>query len=253
MVRAADYEAAALMASPVRRALVDALIHRAAQNPDEPGMTASELAPGVDLHVTTVRFHLDQLISAGLVESTFSRRREGAGRPRKVYSVTPATRTGEQAGPLGMLAALLVRVVADSGAGESVTPQEAGRRWVRENVPTDGPVTPAQTPGTWLGRVGRVLDLLDEWGYRPQLATTAGGRTADIELTNCPFFDLARSHEGVVCGVHEGLISEALRMVGETDVEVELLPFIESSRCRAHLRRTTPFRSAKSTIREETP
>ena len=72
--------AAALLASPVRRKIVDALA-LADGDADTPGFTAAELGAEVGLHVTTVRFHLDQLVAAGLVESAV-RREGGAGRPR---------------------------------------------------------------------------------------------------------------------------------------------------------------------------
>ena len=61
----------AVLASPVRR---DALaVLRAAPGP----LTATALAEHLDLHVTTVRFHLDQLERVGLV----ARESEHSGRP----------------------------------------------------------------------------------------------------------------------------------------------------------------------------
>src|SRR5688572_22466683 len=89
MMTAADtsHNAAALLTSPVRRRLVDALAN-ADTGAMTPGFTAAELGIQVGLHVTTVRFHLDQLVAAGLVESAV-RREGGAGRPRKVYSLSP--------------------------------------------------------------------------------------------------------------------------------------------------------------------
>ena len=74
-----SHNAAALLASPVRRRLVDALAN-ADGGATTPGLTAAELGSQVGLHVTTVRFHLDQLVAAGLVESAV-RREGGAGRP----------------------------------------------------------------------------------------------------------------------------------------------------------------------------
>ena len=72
MTTAVPHNAAALLASPVRRALVDALAH--VEGGDRtPGLTAAELADEVALHVTTVRFHLDQLVAAGLVEAAVRR------------------------------------------------------------------------------------------------------------------------------------------------------------------------------------
>src|SRR4051794_6970242 len=74
---------AALLVSPVRSAILDALEAGGAA-----GVSAQELAAHLDLHVTTIRFHLDQLIPAGLV-STAVERPHGAGRPRKLYALAP--------------------------------------------------------------------------------------------------------------------------------------------------------------------
>ena len=68
----------ALLSSAVRRSITDLV----AADPDR--WTASRLAEELDLHVTTVRFHLDQLEQAGVLESGVERR-DRPGRPSKVY------------------------------------------------------------------------------------------------------------------------------------------------------------------------
>jgi predicted ArsR family transcriptional regulator len=263
MTETADYSAAALLASPVRRALVEALERQPEAAPEDPtptgagdpgattGRTAAELAPVVGLHVTTVRFHLDQLVAAGVLEAGF-RRQTGAGRPRKVYSLragrpgpTAVPRARSESEPLRLLAALLVEAM--SVQGESMTPEEAGRQWAREHIDPGDDAAPAGTAGTWLGKVGRMIDVLDEWGYHPALSTDEGGRTARVELTDCPFLDLARANTAVVCGVHQGLIAEGMRRFGEPDAEVRLDPFVGPARCLAHIRRAAPFHTSAAT------
>ncbi|WP_404352963.1 helix-turn-helix domain-containing protein [Phycicoccus jejuensis] len=238
-----QYDAAALLASPVRRLLVDVLETSAADSPQ--GLTAAELAPQADLHVTTVRFHLDQLVAAGVLESEFVRT-GGAGRPRKVYRpLPPATPTGAgHPEPLRLLTTLLTEAMTASVRGERVTPYEAGRRWAREHL-TDHPErTPADSAGVWLGRVGEVIDVLEEWGYQPEVSTSEGGRAARVELSDCPFLDLARDNQAVVCGVHRGLVTESMVMSGESGAQVALEPFVTDTRCVAHIRTTTPFRAS---------
>jgi predicted ArsR family transcriptional regulator len=78
MTAAAHVDVATLLGSPVRRLLVDTLTTRGS-------MTAAQLGEIVGLHVTTVRFHLDQLEAGGLLTSSFLRS-GGAGRPKKVYA-----------------------------------------------------------------------------------------------------------------------------------------------------------------------
>lgn len=236
-----QYDAAALLASPVRRFLVELLEATVADSPD--GRTAAELAPEADLHVSTVRFHLDQLVAAGVLESSFQRR-QSAGRPRKVYR--PAPRTAEPTGgePLRLLTQLLTEAMTASVHGEKVTPFEAGRRWAREHLQGHPERAPADSTGVWLGRVGEVIDVLEGWGYQPEVSTSDGGRTARVELSDCPFLDLARDNQAVVCGVHRGLIAESLAQAGESGAQVALEPFVTENRCLAHIRTTTPFRTA---------
>ena len=57
MTSAAEYDpAAALLASPVRRALVQELERHAAAGAEEPGLSAAQLAPLADLVFQTVTF-----------------------------------------------------------------------------------------------------------------------------------------------------------------------------------------------------
>ena len=238
-----SYDAAALLASPVRRSLVDALERRAEEAPAESGMTAADLAPVVGLHVTTVRFHLDQLVAAGVLRSQF-RRQEGAGRPRKEYLLSRRPAAGPAPDPLHLLTRLLAEAMTASVEGEALTPVEAGRRWAREHLPAADGRSPAETPGTWLARVGEVIDVLEDWGYQPELSTSDGGRVARVELSDCPFLDLARDNQAVVCGVHQGLIAESMRQFGETDTDVRLEPFVTPTRCLAHLRTRAAFRTS---------
>ena len=240
------HNAAALLASPVRRKIVDALAHDGPAG-DGAAMTAAELGALVGLHVTTVRFHLDQLVAAGIVESAV-RREGGAGRPRKVYSLAPGSLDDvdarAEADHLRLLSGLLAQTLADGVSGHAVTPAEAGRRWALEHVPAEPGAGPADTPGRWLGKLAQMIDVLQEWGYTPELRTTEGGRTAEVTLAHCPFLDLARANPAVVCGIHRGLIAGSLSQLGETATRVSLEPFVDDSTCVAHVSTTTPFRTA---------
>lgn len=243
MAATADYDAAALLGSPVRRTLVAAIRRLERESPRRAGSTAAELAPVVGLHVTTVRFHLDRLVAAGVLR-TAVRRQPGAGRPSKVYAL--AEQAGAlDAGPLRLLSGLLADLVDVSNAGgEAVTPFEAGQRWAREHVAAPGDRTPSRTPGAWLARVGETIDVLERWGYGLSLTTSEGGRAACLELTDCPFLDLARTRTAVVCGVHDGLIAGCMRRFGETSTEVALEPLVTPRTCLARLRSAVPFQSS---------
>ncbi len=242
-------QAAVLLASPVRRRLVTALAHVDAGA--RPGRTAAELAGTVGLHVTTVRFHLDQLVAAGLVESGL-RREGGAGRPRKVYSVAPGSLDDVDArGEVdhlrllsGLLASILTSTLTEGVSGHAMTPTEAGHRWAVEHVSGREGSPPADTPGRWLGKLAQMVDVLQEWGYTPELRTSDGGRVAEVTLAHCPFRDLARAHPTVVCAIHRGLIAGSLAQLGEPATRVSLEPFVDDTTCVAHISTTTPFRTA---------
>ena len=237
--------AAALLASPVRRQIVDALA-LADGDADTPGFTAAELGTEVGLHVTTVRFHLDQLVAAGLVESAV-RREGGAGRPRKVYTLAPGSLDDvdarSEADHLRLLSGLLASTLSQGVSGHAMTPAEAGRRWAVEHVAPEQGAPPADTPGRWLGKLAQMIDVLQEWGYTPELKTSEGGRVAEVTLAHCPFLDLARANPAVVCGIHRGLIAGSLAQLGESATRVSLEPFVDDTTCIAHVSTTTPFRT----------
>lgn len=224
-----------LLSSPVRRTIVDYI----ANQRGEDGITAAELSEILNLHVTTARFHLDQLVTGGLLDAEFVR--QGVGRPRKVYSIAPGELRGDvENHAMQLLSQLLVDSFGASADGDQLTPFEAGRRWAEQHVPAEG-TEPATTPGTWLAKIGRLIDVLRDWGYTPFLSTTDAGRTAQLELAHCPFIGLAKSNPAVVCGIHRGLIAGTLEQFGEDDAEVSLEPFVGPEHCLAHVTTHNPF------------
>lgn len=240
---------ASLLASAVRRRIVEHLaglppLALEGQPTRSSGMTAAELGEVLGLHQTTVRFHLDQLVAGGIVEAHFVRAGR-VGRPSKRYFVAQEevpVESSPQVGPYQVLAGLLAGAL--DPAGERPTPEEAGRRWVRERLGAVPAVTgsraeaaPAATTGEWLAAVGGVVDLLEEWGYFPDLEVDGRQGDAHLVLRDCPFLDLARVRPEVVCGVHRGLLRGALEMAGESGARVTLQPFTGPRTCQAHLRR----------------
>ncbi len=249
----ADDAAANLLASPVRRRMVELVrsAHQRGNSVDgaalgSEGLTAAQLGKAVDLHVTTARFHLDQLVAAGVLTATFHKH-PGAGRPRKVYGLAPEDdERRDDVAAVRLLTGLLAETfTATQSEGRVVDPDEAGYRWAENHIPaTDA--APARTAGEWVGKVGGLIDVLDQWGYTPELSTSSGGRVARIDLPHCPFRDLARANTEVVCGIHRGLIAGTMHQLGEQDTDVTLIPFADGDRCTAHIRRTTAFELSPS-------
>lgn len=224
-----------LLASPTRRAIVDLLRQHALKEVEaEPGgMTAGQLADKLGLHPTTVRFHLDRLEAAGILTSHLTTV-FGVGRPRKVYAVAPTANPRQAT----YLLRLLELMTESFSSGD--TPQQAGERWAHEHLKFPS-ATPSTTPGAWLAKVAMLVDVLQDWGYAPDLSTTDAGRRCRIALGDCPFLDLARANPAVVCGIHEGLLRGALRELGESDAVVSLQPFVGPRLCYAHLNVRHPF------------
>lgn len=124
-----------LLRSDVRRRLLEILAeppHRAGspRATRERGLSAAELAEILGLHVTTVRFHVDQLVRAGILVARNDRPTR-AGRPRKLYALPtmslqppddPAAREAYR-----RLSELLASAIA--GREDSILPEEAGYRW----------------------------------------------------------------------------------------------------------------------------
>ena len=243
-----------VLSSDVRRRILDHLnvvADRAAPG-ESMGRSAADLAEFLGLHVTTVRFHLDQLVAAGFLVTAFERTPR-VGRPRKLYAA-PLLDAGAEAETQRhhqVLAALLAQSWPADGS-EPLSPEEAGRRWAAEHADPERAATPpATTPGRWLAKVGDMVDQLEHWGYTPELATSNGGRTVTIALHNCPFLALARVRPDVVCGVHQGLIVGALGSVGERDVHIEVRPFVEPTRCLVKVSTDTPFITTTSALEGE--
>lgn len=231
---------AGLLRSAVRRDIVDTLANLPGPQRTE-GLSARELGDLVGLHVTTVRFHLAQLVEGGLLTSR-SVRTAGAGRPTKKYLVAPGSLDRRPLEAYRLMTTLLTETFgATDEDGRPLDPEEVGVTWAREHVPRPEDPAPARTAGEWLSTIGRLVDTLRVWGYTPSVRTEDTGRTAQIDLHGCPFIDLAKAHPVVACGIHRGLIRGTLEVLGERDAEISLEPFVGPTHCLAHVTTRADF------------
>lgn len=192
-------------------------------------LDARELADLVDLHVNTVRVHVNALIEAGLVESE-TLPPQGRGRPRVAYRSTAAA--GDEGGRrYRLLAEILTALVARFGAEASEQLEEIGEAWGHYLV--DSPPPYAQLSDEQA--VERLVALLAEIGFQPKLEQQTRGR--QIEMRPCPFLELARSHQDVICPIHLGLIRGALAELGAKTRATKLEPFVRPDLCVARLAR----------------
>lgn len=190
-------------------------------------VTANELAGVLDLHPSTVRFHLRKLVDAGQVieDSPNSgaatagtgtgtsptpdetngdgTNGNGRGRPRKQYLPTPPT-------PTDTLLTALVEALADTDTEREERAAQAGRIWA--STVADSAVTADTTDP--LDAAAQVLTAL---GFEIQAMSSIFG-TCEIRVCSCPLRLLGQHHLEVARGIQRGAVEQALAVFpGRTD------------------------------------
>ncbi|HSK89983.1 MAG TPA: ArsR family transcriptional regulator [Euzebyales bacterium] len=205
---------------------------RTAEHPPD----VHQLAEQLDLHVTTVRAHLDVLIDAGLITSQ-TESRVTPGRPRRLYRAVSDGPSVADTGGYRLLAEMLVGHLAATSGDVVRDAIAVGRAWGSYLVKRP---PPSHATSGARARV-EILALLDGLGFQPRF-DEPGDR---ILLRRCPFLDVARDHQDVVCSVHLGIIRGALEALGAPLQATGLEPFVQPSLCVAHL--AEPSRALDST------
>jgi predicted ArsR family transcriptional regulator len=218
---------------------------------------AVELASRMELHVTTVRFHLDALCDEGAIERTRIYR-DGVGRPRTGY------RAVEERLDYRILAEILAMELGETTETRARRAQRAGQQWADRIAGSQDEAVAAQD-ATDTTEVGDPLDrgavlateVFNRMGFDPELAAESEpmaslsadskqivGRERVIRLRACPVRDLARAHPEVGCGIHlgllQGLLDHAAAAAGQPDtrkqgLSARLDPFVEPELCIARL------------------
>ena len=182
------------------------------------GLDASEIGRRLGRHANTIRWHLGILARAGIVRSD-AEPRSAPGRPRILYRLGSSIRQ-ERSDEYRLLASVLADTVSREGRGTEAC-ELAGRAWGAELVGgrdrDDG------------GGIEAVVGILAEQGFEPQADELA------IRMRRCPFHDLAEAHPEVVCAVHRGLISGALKALGSNLSVSALEIFPQPNVCIARL------------------
>jgi predicted ArsR family transcriptional regulator len=238
--------------APSRRELVLDLLRSSLQP-----RTAAALAEQLGVHTNTVRFHLEALLRAGLVQQ-LAGDPTGPGRPPVLFR---ATHRMNPDGPTNyrLLAAMLLDHLTAASGDPSATATELGRNWGPHLL---GPPSAGRPHPERVNRaeaLTRLHGMLDELGFAPE--PPAGSRQSTIRLRHCPFLGLATASGvgpgdgdgGVICALHLGLMQGALAALdGPVSID-SLTPFVEPDLCVARLapaprpttaRRPTRHRSA---------
>lgn len=195
--------AAAVIHDPVRRRLLQ-LVAGSAQP-----VTRDVAAAALELPRSTVAFHLDRLVAAGLLTAQYRRVNgrdgPGSGRPSKTYSRAPGELTlSIPQRHYDLMGDLLATAIETASPGTSAL---------------DALRAAATTAGRDAGRTAGTLDaVLDETGYEP-----ASGPSG-VVLTNCPFHQLAQRHTEVVCAANHAFLCAAAGATGVDPASVVLAP-----------------------------
>jgi predicted ArsR family transcriptional regulator len=204
------YSAIGALADPVRRRLYAYVVARVG------GVGREEAAREVGVAPHTARFHLDKLVEEGLL--AVDRRRltgrtgPGAGRPAKVYrradTEVAVSLPDREYDLVGHVLAAAVERSLDGAALEEALAEEARAAGRRDGTAYDGTG----------GELDRSAGALAERGFEPYRVDDG------LELRNCPFDALARSHTALVCGVNHDYVAGVLDGLGCTETCARLDP-----------------------------
>ncbi|GIF02844.1 helix-turn-helix transcriptional regulator [Actinoplanes siamensis] len=154
-----------------------------------------EVAEALGIGRTLAAFHLDKLVAAGLLETSYARRSgrtgPGAGRPAKLYRIAAAEHAVSVPPRAYRTAAELLAEALEQAGAEKALYQVARRHGQRAAAGSE------------------VVELLREHGYAP-----AAGGPDRIELRNCPFHQLAEQFPPVICGMNLALVAGLLTGAG---------------------------------------
>ncbi len=206
----------------------------------EQAPTAVELAGRLGLQLSTVRFHLKELVRAALIEAVqnASHRR---GRPQLRYR---AFHQAPESDGYHLLAEILAQSLTDHSAHSPETKaKSAGARWARRQMETKSADQLHEAPDQ-LQSAAATVALFTELGFEPELDPSAATGAAEslIHLHACPFGAMAKAQPGIVCAAHLGVLDGYLEGLGADGARTRLQPWASPGTCLAAI--SLPARSA---------
>jgi predicted ArsR family transcriptional regulator len=190
-----------------------------------------DLAAQLGLHANTVRFHLNRLITAGLVTREMEEH-SGPGRPRLTFTAVAQHELEGGRRSYQLLADMLAGFIADTSPDAPAQAVELGRTWGRYLARKPAPAQRVTAEES----LRELLHVLDDIGFSPLLAED-GDQPSQVHLRHCPFLEVASAHGEVVCSLHLGVMQGVLIEQRAPLEASDLQPFVEPSLCVAHLRR----------------
>lgn len=168
-------------------------------------LATSHIAESLDLHVNTVRPHLERMRDVGLLEVRTAST-GGVGRPQHRYALAPgAPALGLEPPVFPLMARMLLKLADDVGADTADACEagcDQGRHAAQQYRGTDTTLA--------------LLTELDKLGFDPELAVDDDAVT--IGFANCPFSELAEANPDLVCGMHKGMVQGFVDEMGACEM-----------------------------------
>lgn len=184
-------------------------------------LSTAELAERLDLHVNTVRPHLERMRDVGLLDLEIDAR-GGVGRPQHRYSVAAtAPSLGIEPPVVPMLASMVMRLAERLGAsGDDAAAVGHGQGRADARRYDDAPSS-----------IEALVAELDRWGFDPLVTEGAGDDDAVVGFGHCPFQTFAESNPEIVCSLHRGLVEGFVDTMGDARVE-EFCTLVDRTPCQ---------------------
>ncbi|QNS09038.1 transcriptional regulator [Streptomyces xanthii] len=200
-------------------------------------VTRDEAAASVGISRKLAAFHLDKLVTAGLLRARYEAPGgvRKVGRQPKVYEPTDAQITVNIPDRRHeLLAGLLLDAVLTEGADENAT-QAALRTSERRGRELGEAAREELRPGRMGPERGLTAceHLLEAGGYEPFRETPTR-----LRLRNCPFHPLAEKAPDLVCGMNLAFLGGCLKGLQVNGIEAVLAP--EPGECCVRLMPSAP-------------
>jgi predicted ArsR family transcriptional regulator len=185
-------------------------------------LTTAEIADILELHVNTVRPHLERMREVGLLRVDTETRGQ-VGRPQHRYSLAQdAPSLGLEPSSFPMLTSVLLQAAADGGldwADLADAARQQGRADARR----------------WPDGTAALDALIVEQaklGFDPE--AVEDDDSATVAFSHCPFRALAEAHPDLVCGVHCGLVEGLVLELGDAEV-AQFHSLVDRTPCQVEL------------------
>lgn len=169
--------------------------------------SAREISRALKMSAATVRHHLRVMVTDGRLEVSFVRRRDGRGRPEKVYSIPPAALGNN-------LSSLSDAVLAE--AGSLIHVEALAKRLAGESSFANQPIAK---------RLNLTVEKLNQMNYHSRWE--AGPQGPRLIFGHCPYTAIIEKHPEL-CRMDQHLIDE---LMGDSATQLFRIGRDESTIC----------------------